>query len=123
MDLFIHYFSRNPLSSGVCVRNVEHFTIRSYSYVTDDGNGVDYSDICDDSFYAMKDFCDLTTRIFKGEPHTVDLANFSEWYGCLARFSSLEDAQRVLNDICAAIAAGKNYFDLTPYNKAEPDIY
>jgi len=119
--MYIRYFTAGPINYAD-VRDVRHFHIERL-----DSGAAIVDAMAERSAYfgneaikslasyllGGKDKVEPTCRI-RDDVISIDLeyASFSEE---LAIFDSAEAAAKVLDEICKALASGKQYFDLTLY--------
>ena len=127
--MYIRYW--NPAYVGhFLVKDVRYFGIEDAG---EDEDGVNLYAICDLTIDSLSRqcndaICSLATHILGGDEKILRGAMYrdgircvnhdDEWKEDLAFFNSPQAAIKVLNEICAALDAGKQYFDLTVYDES-----
>ncbi len=127
--MYIRYWEMGSLDS-IEVRDVRHFCIVPEECGMEDGSLVDGASIYDKSPEIAEDLANnfiqsLSSYLLGGEEkvfvgfkkrtNVFSVEGFSEDYGQLAWFESSAAAKKVLDEICKALDAGKQFFDLTLY--------
>lgn len=131
------YIKFKGYHSGVRVRDVRRFGIRKEDCGEPDGTTTHGAELYDCSYEDAADFMDScieygcgllaeSVREMRGRAESRDNPYQSPWQvyavdytdnSALAWFNSIEAAERVLSDLCAALDKGRRFFDLTRYNE------